>query len=199
MGTLRLFFRLMLAVAGLIVVFLVVGSLIPREFQFETRIKIEKPAAQIFPLVNDLRQWQLWTHFNPQSNTNLDLNYGATTAGPDASMTWIERRGKGKLWIETSQANNHVAYAVEFANFPRMKSNIQFEETNGQTEVVWDSSGSLPFGPFYGWFGMYFSEALRRDYDANLQRLKELVEAEPTADNSPNETEDNSATVPPIK
>jgi len=45
-----------------------------------------------------------------------------------------------------------------------------------QTKVVWSSSGTLPGGPFYGFFSPFFATGMQHQYDGSLVRLKELVE-----------------------
>ena len=100
----------------------------------------------------------------------------------DSSRSWTDRRGDGKLWITDSTANELVAFEMDFANFPRMSSRIELESSQpaGQTMVTWSSSGRLPAGPFYGYFGSFFSTQMRHEYEKSLAKLKQVVESDST-------------------
>jgi hypothetical protein len=177
-GFLRFLFRLILAVIGLIALVLVVGSLLPRQFAFDTKVTINAPAAKVYEQINDLRRWQEWTKFNRETNAGLlELDFSQPSTGVDAVMSWRDHRGKGRLWITDSESNRQVDYSVDFEGFPRMTNTLRLNESGeGSTEVLWHSEGKLPRGPFYGLFGMYFSGALQQQYDTDLQKLKSLLE-----------------------
>ncbi len=178
--TSRFFFRLAAAIAGLIALILLIGALLPRAYTLDTEIEIAAPPNEIFPFLNNLNNWQQWSSYGSAVNPEINLKPGPKMEGLDASMTWSEKRGSGKLWINKSEENREVAYAVDFANFPKMESAIVLEpQGERKTKIKWSSSGNLPRGPFYGWFGQYFAGALRADYQSSLARLKKLVERQP--------------------
>ena len=179
--TTRFFLRLAATIAGFIGVILLIGAVLPRGYTLETEIEIAATPSEIFPFLNNLNNWQQWSSYGSVVNPDINLKSGPKVEGLDASMSWSEKRGSGKLWITKSEENREVTYAVNCANFPRMDSQMLLEPVaDNKTKVRWSSSGNLPRGPFYGWFGRYFAGALRADYQSSLVRLKKLVERSPT-------------------
>lgn len=174
---LNLFLRVVAAFVILVGLFLLIGSLLPRDFDTSTSVLIAAGPEQIFPYVNDLDHWQSWSPWNASAIKGLTVEVGQTTAGIGATQRWNEPRGDGKLWITDVEEPNRVEFSSRFANFPEMESSIVLTSTGDQsTQVTWTSRGSLPGGPFYGWFGMAFSSGLQAEYGKALQRLKTTVE-----------------------
>ena len=170
------FLRLIATVIVAIGLLLVVGSFLPRDYSFQTEMKFAASPDEIFPYVNNLKAWQEWSSYSSDINPQLELTLGPIEEGVDASQSWVETRGSGKLWITHSIPNEQIAYIVEFGNFPAMKSTMELVPDGEETLVKWSSQGRLPGGPFYGWFGRYFSEILVADYRSSLERLKRIVE-----------------------
>jgi hypothetical protein len=172
----RFFLRLIAAVLMLIGLVLVVGTFLPRDYELQTEMDFAASPEEIFPYLNNLKAWQEWTSYNSEINPQLELTMGPIDEGVDASQSWVETRGSGKLWITQSIPNQQVDYTVEFANFPTMNSSLELLPVSSGTLVTWKSHGRLPRGPFYGWFGRYFSGILEADYRNSLERLKRIIE-----------------------
>jgi len=176
---LKYFFRLLLLIGAIIGIFAVIGSLLPRSYDFSTQIEIDAPPTAIFPKINSLRDWQDWSmQFNPTAIDDLEIEYNGEPAGVGAAKSWSDIRGTGKLWITKSSPDSSLEYEMTFANFPKMASQITLEPLQNKTRVSWNSQGKLPGGPFYGYFGWLFSTQMRNEYDKSLEKLKTLVESE---------------------
>ncbi len=177
MGNLLL--RILAAVAVFAGIVMLIGALIPRGFETTSSVVIDAPPEKVFPYVNRIRMWSDWTSWNPHEIADLTVEYSGNETGQGAIQTWTEPRGSGKLWITASVENESVEFTSSFANFPDMQSSLTLIPQDGKTRVKWVSTGSLPAGPFYGWFGLTFSDSLQREYKKSLDRLKRLVETEP--------------------
>ena len=179
----KYYFRLLLLVGSVIAVIALIGSLLPRSYDFQTSVIVDAPSAKIFPYLNSLRAWPDWSRqWNPDEIEELTITYNGAAEGVGAAQSWTDRRGDGKLWITESTANELVAFEMDFANFPRMSSRIELESSQpaGQTMVTWRSSGRLPAGPFYSYFGSFFSTRMRHEYEKSLAKLKQVVESDST-------------------
>ena len=173
----NLLLRIFLAVSAFIGIVLLIGTMISRDFDVATSIEIDAPVEKVFSEVNRIRRWNKWTMWSPNRIADLTLEFSGSEEGEGAVQEWTELRGKGKLWITESVKNQKVAFTSSFGKFPDMDSEITLEALpNGGTKVTWSSVGALPSGPFYGWFGMTFSDALRVEYDKSLDLLKKLCE-----------------------
>lgn len=173
-------FRFFLLIAAIVAFFALIGSLLPRNYDFACDIEIAAPATEVFPKLNELPIWQDWSmQWNPDVIDGLEIQYNQPTSGVGAAQTWTDSRGQGKLWITESNLDKRIDYTMKFANFPEMQSQFVLEP-NGpdKTKVTWSSNGRLPPGPFYGFFGSIFSMQMKNEYDKSLEKLKQVVEAE---------------------
>lgn len=175
---LNLFFRVLLAFLGLVALFLIVGSFLPRGFEISSSVSIRSPAERIYPMLADLRKWQEWSPWSEKFVKGLTVQLGELTSGTGAVQTWTEPRGDGKLWLTSAVENSRVEFISRFHGFPDMTCAIGLEPSaDGSTTVTWSSRGELPGGPFYGWFGMMFPNALKGEFDKSLERLKQAAES----------------------
>ena len=180
---LKYFFRLLLLIACVIGFFALIGSLLPRSYDFERSIVINVPAEEIFPLLNSPQRWPEWSRQwggELAEQLDLDIQYNGESAGVGAAQTWSDPRGSGKLWITESTPNQLVEFEVLLANFPPMTSQWALHpNSETATRVTWHSQGSLPSGPFYGYFGGFFSTQMGYEYENSLAKLKSVLEKQP--------------------
>ncbi len=187
---LRVLFRLFLVIAVIVGIMAVIGSFLPHDYRVEARCVIDAKNSEVFPYINDLSRWPEWTNWSPKQNPHLKVELGKITAGEGASQTWSDPRGTGKLWIREVVNGQTVFYEYEFGNFPRSRNRVEIFPSNDGIEVIWISTGTLPSGPFYGFFRSFFCEGLRREYDSCLKRLKTLAEKEEPTPEKPVDVED---------
>lgn len=167
---------------AVIAFFALIGSLLPRGYSFTSEIQIAGDQQVVFDNINSLKNWQSWSkQWNPQEIDSLEISYNGEPTGVGAAQAWTDIRGSGKLWITKSEPTDLVEYEMEFANFPRMTSRFDLVERDGGTFVQWSSEGKLPGGPFYGYFGPFFSSQMKSEYDKSLESLKRVVESEKPA------------------
>lgn len=172
----KILFRLILLIAAAIGVLMIIGSFLPRDFEFETSIEIAAAPEEVFVMVNSLPNWQHWSTFNEERVAGLEVEYGAIVEGVGAAQKWSDQRGEGKLWITDNKPNHFIEYNLEFQNFPIMKSRFEISESEGSSKIRWSSEGSLPRGPFYGFFAFLFPAQMVNQYDHSLNQLKTVLE-----------------------
>ena len=174
----KYYFRLALLVAGIIGFFALVGSLLPRSYSFTSEIEINAEAASLFPRINSLQNWQEWSRqWNPAEIEGLEIQYNGNPDGVGAAQSWTDVRGSGKLWITQSVPDQSIEYEMTFANFPKMTSQIELVPNDSTTRIRWSSQGKLPGGPFYGYFGPFFSAQMKAEYEMSLEKLKSVAES----------------------
>ena len=126
--------------------------MLPRSYDFQQTVEIDRPAAEIFPYLNSLKKWPQWSHqFNVEKIPQLVIKYNGTEEGVGAAQTWTEVRGDGELWITESTPNKSLTYKNTFVNFPEATSTFTLEpDGENKTVVTWHSAGELPSTPPYG-------------------------------------------------
>ena len=174
----KYFVRLLLLVAAIVGILLLFEQLLPRGYDFQRSVEIDRPAAEVFPYLNSLEKWPQWSQqFNLQHIE--EIKYGGEDEGVNAALTWTEIRGTGKLWITESKPNEALAYESEFQGFPKMSSTFTLDEESENTTVVtWRSTGQLPRAPLYGLMNAIsvYETHMEYQYEESLAALKELVE-----------------------
>ena len=170
--------RLLIVIGVFIAILYGVGLLLPRSYSIAVSAEIAAPASQVFPEINQLSNWKNWSPWGEQAGLNIE--YGGAQAGVGSVQTWSDPRGNGKLWITESVPNELVKYRMYSGGFPEMESSIQLkpaESDPSKTIVTWASEGSLPSGPFYGYFSMLFEPGMQAEYDRGLGKLKSFIES----------------------
>ena len=165
----------------LVIVLLVlgVGWLMPRQYSFSQEIVVDAPPEKIFPMLYSLRNWQAWSTWNSEKHPEWNITYSGRHRGVGATQTWEDTRGFGKLWISDIERDAKIEYCVEFQDFPKMTSTFHLiADDTTKTRVRWSSTGNLPSGPFYGWFGWFYSSMMKQQYLTDLTKLKQVVEDE---------------------
>lgn len=170
------------AAAALVLVFLLIGMLLPHAYQTSAEIVIEAPPEKIFPYFNRLDRWPEWSQWATNKDSMFKVEYGPQVEGVGAAQTWTEPRGSGKLWITDSQPDRSLEYVVEFGDFPRMTSRFELRPEGAGTRVTWSSAGRLPSGAFYGWFRLAFVNGLNAQYQQALTKLDAVVTGKPLPD-----------------
>ena len=191
---LNILLRILAVMAAFVAIVLLIGTLMPRSFDTSSSVIIKAPPEKIFPQLNTIKMWSNWSMWSEHEISGLRVDYSGPESGVGAIQKWTEPRGDGKLWITESLKNERINFISNFANFPDMQSSITLTPEGDSTRVEWRSEGSLPGGPFYGWFGLTFGDSLAREYKKSLERLQRITEqSNETSANPPANKESEKA------
>ena len=176
----KYFFRLLLLIGTPIAFLAVLGSILPRNYEFASEIQIAEPPDVVFTEVNQLSNWQSWSQWNPAEIPGLSVQYSGPASGVGSVQTWTDIRGSGKLWITKSETPDLIEYEMIFANFPKLVGQIMVTKKDSGSVVRWSSHGKLPSGPFYGFFAPFFSTQMSGEYEKSLLKLQSKLEQRST-------------------
>lgn len=170
---------LLLALAGAVLALVLLASRKPDTFRVERRIVLAAAPDAIFPYLDSLESWQLWSpwaHKDPAMRTT----YGPSRAGLGASMGWEgnSKVGKGNMSIIESRPTDRVVYRLEFEKPFRATNRASFtlKPANGGTELVWAMEGPAPLMSKIMDLLMNMDRMVGRDFEAGLANLRGLVE-----------------------
>ena len=157
---------------GLIFIFIciiaAIGYALPRSYDFEVAQTIEADPQTVFEKIDKFPDWQPWSRWNGESPVIELLKY----SDDGDTMEWTDVRGKGVMKIIETDLGKMVRVSSHYGQFPEMISTLQVSNETGFTVVVWRSVGSLPSGPFYGYFSPFFPNNMRAQYANSLRKLK---------------------------
>jgi uncharacterized protein YndB with AHSA1/START domain len=140
--------KILLALAVIVVVFIIVVALQPAQFRIVRSATISAPPAVVFEQVNDLHKWQAWSPWaklDPAAKNTFD----GPPAGTGAAFGWAGNNqvGEGRMTITDSQPGELVRFKLEFKK-PFEGTNIAeftFKPGGNQTLVTWSMSGTNGF------------------------------------------------------
>lgn len=147
------------------------------KLQIQRNISIEKPAQNIFKILADLGQWNVWSpwiHCEPTAKTQKSGSAGEVGQW----QTWEgEVIGSGRMTIEELKTNQLMKMKLEFFTPFKNIGHALFEIkeiSSQQSQVTWTTQTSLPFFmfPFKNMLAAYMGN----DFDRGLKMLKEYAE-----------------------
>jgi hypothetical protein len=172
--------KILIALAVLIVVFLIVAAFQPEDFRVERSITISAPAALAFDQVNDLHKWQ---EMSPYAKLDLATKYTFTgpSAGPDAALAWVgnSKVGEGKMTITESRPNELVKMRLDFEKpfKSTCEAEFTFKPAGDQTTVMWGMSGKKIFVTKAMGLIMSMDKMVGGQFEEGLANLKTIAEA----------------------
>ena len=172
---------ILLALAFIILLLFVVIAGQPGEFAVSRWTRISAPPEQVFPRVNELRNWEAWNPWG-KLDPNYSITYDGPPAGVGASYAWTgnSKVGEGRNTVTASKPNDLVHFRLEFAK-PMKATNIAeftFQTDGAATVVTWTMSGKNNFaGKLFG-LVVNCDNMIGGQFENGLAKMKSLVEAE---------------------
>ena len=157
-----------------VVLLLVFPFFLRRKWRVARRIIIHAKPREVFPFVNDVRNWPLWTEWGRQPD--IRYSFPGETTGAGAVQQWETRRMNGELRIVRSLPDERIVYDLDVNGGKyRFDGVISLEEVGGSTRVTWLckwQSGPNPYGRY---LDIVCKLMLKRDFQAGLENLRDLV------------------------
>lgn len=174
------------ALAGAVLVFLLVGSLLAKQWRVETTARVDAEPARVAALVTDLATWEAWSavraNLGPQTTTQVSGDRGS----PGQTITWTGARGTGRLRLD-SVAADAIEYVVESqgpgatAATQVGRGRIAWRADDGGCSVTWREDGQCTSLPerWFAWFGA-LQEVVRQMQVSSMTGLDQYLAAAPT-------------------
>ncbi|MDL5050106.1 SRPBCC family protein [Oscillatoria amoena NRMC-F 0135] len=173
--------KVLLALAGLVVVIVIIGFFLPSKTQVSRSIFISAPSAYIFEEVNDLEKHPEWSYWNNLYKDDMAVTYGTIKTGTGAISEWAgEESGTGKMTITESVPDKSVKMDLDFMDQGTAKSWYTFEPEGEGTRVTTGFEADMGFNPLMRIMAATLMKPeMNKAFDYNLNRLKEIAESKP--------------------
>ena len=146
-----------------------------RRPRVERRITILARPPAIFPLLNDLRNWPLWSAWG--EGEEMRLTYGETVSGVGAEQRWHGRHLEGAMHIVKSEPDQRIDYEVTMnGGAYRLVGRIELQPDGACTRLVWKCAWDRAENPYRRYFDLVLRWMIRRDFARGLANLKTLIE-----------------------
>jgi uncharacterized protein YndB with AHSA1/START domain len=164
-------FRLLLLAAFL----LVFPFFLRRRPRVEQRVTILAPPDAVFPLINDLRNWPLWTAWSERAD--MRFAQGELVAGAGAEQRWQTETMQGVLRIVKSEPGQRIDYEVTIDEGAyQIIGRIELQPDGACTRLLWKCAWARAENPYRRYVDLLMRWMIRRDFARSLVNLKALVE-----------------------
>jgi Polyketide cyclase / dehydrase and lipid transport len=170
---------ILIAVAVIVVVFLIVVAMRPAEFRVERSATMSAPAADVFAQVNDFHKWQAWSPW-AKLDPAMKQSYEGAPAGTGAIYKWTGNGnvGEGSMTLTESRPNDLIGIKLEFMR-PFKGTNaaeFTFKPEGKQTLVTWTMAGRMNFVVKAFSLFMSMDKMVGGQFDKGLADMKSIVE-----------------------
>jgi hypothetical protein len=172
-----------LAIIGVVVVIAIAGILIyaatkPDSFRVQRVVLINAPPDKVFPLVNDIKAWTVWSPYE-KKDPAMKRTYGAVTAGKGATYAWDGDKNVGQGSMEMIESGpRKIVLKLDFVKPFEAHNMGEFllEPKGDSTSVTWATYGPSPYmSKVIGTF-MNIDDLIGRDFEKGLADLKAAAE-----------------------
>lgn len=174
--------KILIAIAVVLVVFVVIVAMRPSEFRVSRSATISAPPSIVFEQVNDLRKWEAWSPFM-KMDPSMKLTYEGPQSGIGASQSWVGNNqvGEGRMTVTESRPNELVQFRLDFVK-PFAGTNtaeFTFKPEGNQTVVTWSMLGRNNFiCKAFGLF-MNMDKMCGGEFEKGLAAMKSISESAP--------------------
>jgi Polyketide cyclase / dehydrase and lipid transport len=172
-----------LAIIGVVVVVAIGGILLyaatkPDSFRVQRTVLISAPPNKVFPLINDIKAWTVWSPYE-KKDPAMKRTYGAVTAGKGATYAWEGDKNVGQGSIEMIESGpRKIVIKLDFLKPFEAHNMGEFllEPKGDSTSVTWAIYGPSPYmSKVVGTF-MNIDDMIGRDFEKGLADLKAAAE-----------------------
>jgi hypothetical protein len=171
---------ILIAVAVIVMLFVLVVATRPSEFRVTRTGRIAAPAEVVFENVNTLRKWETWSPW-AKIDPNVTNTYSGPESGPGSSMAWSgnNKVGEGRMTIMDNQPHSVIQIKLEFLR-PMKATNMAeflFKTDGDQTTVTWSMSGKNNFMGKAFHLVVDCDKMIGRDFEKGLASLNSASQA----------------------
>ncbi|ASK29874.1 polyketide cyclase [Chryseobacterium sp. T16E-39] len=172
---------IMIALAAILIVWLAVAALISGDFKYEKSITINAPVEKIWQNTSTLKAMDQWSPWN-QLDTGMKKDWSGTTGQAGEKMCWSsnnEKAGKGCQEIKkVDRINKRIDTSIRFMTPYDSEADtyVVVVADGSGSKVTWGFTSQIPYPFTVMKLFMNMDDAIGKDYDKGLLKLKELSE-----------------------
>ena len=176
----------LLLVVVAVVAMLLYAATRPDTFAVQRQISIRASAQHVYPLINDLHQFNVWNPYVAK-DPQIKLSYSGPSNGPGAAYDFQGNKnvGKGRIEILSVSEPDKVSMKLDMIEPFEGHNLVDFTLAPNRADpalldVTWAMHGPSAFmGKVMGLF-FNMDEMIGRDFEAGLARLKAQAEQPPS-------------------
>ena len=173
--------RILIGIVALLVLFFVVGFLLPRDVRVERSVEIDASPQAVFAMVNDFQQfnrWQPWALIDPSTRYVFE---GPDT-GAGSRMIWYSDHpqvGDGMQEILESLPYSRVRALLDFGTGGMAYADYLIDAREGGSVLTWTLETDMGGNPVGRYVGLMMDGMIGPSYEQGLSNLKAILESGP--------------------
>jgi uncharacterized protein YndB with AHSA1/START domain len=167
-----------LLAAATIAIILLLAAGKPDTFRIERSAAIAAPPEQIYPLIDDFRNWASWSPFEKLDPAMRKTLSGAPS-GKGAVYEWAGSGKAGHGRMEIAEASpSKIAIDLQFLKPFKTRNIAEFrlEPQGGSTKVTWAMTGASSFVSKIMQTLINMDKVIGKDFETGLANLKAIAE-----------------------
>ncbi len=176
--------KIFFALVALVLIFVVVGFVLPRQRHVEQSIFIDAPASVVFSQVNGFKTFNAWSPFVA---VFPDANYAfeGQEFGVGSKMSWTVTEPKpetGSQTIVASTPYERVDVELVFGHQGSSQATYLLRPADGGTNLTWAFDTDFGLNILGRYWGLLLDRQLGPLYAQGLANLKRIAEELPKVD-----------------
>jgi uncharacterized protein YndB with AHSA1/START domain len=161
------------ALGGILLLYLLLGILLPGQWEARVESTLPAPPEQVFPFLNSPEKWALW---NAMPDSGLVLTGPSQGAG--AGIEWDDPRyGSGRYRIVASHPPNRVDYEVEIEGGAlKVSGTLELSASPDGSLLRWLEEGDFGWNPLLGYAARGMASSQGEAMRSSIQTLVQILE-----------------------
>jgi len=169
--------RILLASGVLLLLFVIVGFLLPTSYTIVRSVEIDASPARIHEYTGDLEKWPEWAPWKDE-DPSIVVMFGDKTVGVGANQSWIGQSGDGSLRFTSSSPDRGIEYDLFFEGGKyRCESSMSYVEGDNGTTVTWTMDGDTETPVIGGYLALMMDSMVGGMFERGLLKLIKQVES----------------------
>ncbi|MFY8327661.1 SRPBCC family protein [Pseudoalteromonas sp. ZZD1] len=156
------------------IVIVVVGLLLPQQYQVNKSVKINAKATEIAPYVSDFAKWQVWSPWE-KLDPSIEFHIAKPSSGVGAHQFWQSQWGAGEMTI-TSISESAIKFNILFNEEHIASGAIRFLEKKAYTQVTCEITAEVTTPLVGGYLAVLNQYFLTNTVELGLNNLKTTMQ-----------------------
>ncbi|MBW8361699.1 MAG: SRPBCC family protein [Kaistella sp.] len=171
----------LIVLAAIIAIWLIVAAFISGDCRYEKSISINAPAEKVWENVNSLKAMDQWSPWN-EKDPNLKKTFTGIDGTVGAKQCWestVEDLGNGcqtlsKIDHQNKRIDANLKFLTPYES--EAKGYITVVPEAAGSKVTWGFTSEIPYPFSIMKLFMNLEDAVGKDYNSGLQKLKKISE-----------------------
>ena len=172
--------KILYAILALVVLWLIAAAFVSGDIKYEKSIAINAPVDKVWGHVNSLRAMDEWSPWNDK-DLNMKKEWSGNTGNPGEKMCWEgnEEVGKGcqtitKVDAAAKRIDTEMKFLTPYESEGQAYVTVVPDGTG--SKATWGFTSQIPYPFTLMKLFMKMEDAVGKDYQLGLSRLKTLSE-----------------------